>query len=854
MSYQAGWYRGETLRPWGEGFSSYLDRSDGQKRRRKMSKQYAPQQVEPKWQAYWEKEKLYYARDEDDRPKFYALVMFPYPSGDLHMGHMRNYTIGDLIARYKMMRGYNVMNPMGWDAFGLPAENAALEADIHPKLWTEQNIADMKRQLYKMGICYDWAREVTSCLPDYYLWTEWIFLQLYKRGLAYKKMSPANWCPSCKTVLANEQVLEGGKCERCGAIVTKKDLAQWFFKITDYADELLEDLALLEHWPERVRVMQENWIGKSHGIEFRMAIDGHDYEISTFTTRIDTVHGMTFVVLAPEHPLVEKLTTSEHKQEVEAYVEEARQASEIDRLAAEVEKEGVFIGSYAINPMSGERMPIYVADYVLMTYGTGAIMGVPAHDFRDFAFAKRYGLAIPVVIAPPGWDGEDLDDAYVDEGTMVNSGPFNELPSSEGMERIADYMEEHRIGKRAVYYRLRDWLISRQRYWGAPIPIIYCEKCGLVPVPEEDLPVILPMDVDFHPTGTGESPLATVPEFMHTTCPTCGSAARRETDTMDTFVCSSWYYFRYADPHNDEASWIRQKADAWLPVDQYTGGVEHAILHLMYSRFFTKVFRDLGLTSIDEPFARLFTQGMITKMNPRTEKVEKMSKSKGNVVPIDEMVDTYGADTARTFILFVGPPELDAEWNDQGVAGSFRFLGRAWRLVMEGAPKGEASEEAERELRRKTHQTIKKVTDDIERFHFNTAVSACMELCNALTAHKEAHGPTPALDEGVRMLLLLLAPIAPHVTEELWTEVGDGRSIHRQAWPEWDEELAAEEVFTLIIQVNGKVRDKVEVPVTIGEAQAKELALGREPIRRWLEGKNVKKVIYVPGRLVNIVV
>ncbi len=818
-----------------------------------MSKQYAPQQIEPKWQEYWEKEKLYYASDEGDRPKFYALVMFPYPSGDLHMGHMRNYTIGDLIARYKAMRGYNVMNPMGWDAFGLPAENAALQADIHPKLWTEQNIADMKRQLDKMGICYDWAREVTSCLPDYYRWTEWIFLQLYNRGLAYKKMAPANWCPSCKTVLANEQVVDGGRCERCGTIVTKQDLAQWFFKITDYAEELLEDLALLEHWPERVRVMQENWIGKSPGVEFRLAIDGHDDEIGAFTTRIDTVYGMTFVVLAPEHPLVQKLTTAEHKAEVEAYVEKARQASEIDRLSAEIEKEGIFIGSYAINPMNGERMPIYVADYVLMTYGTGAIMGVPAHDVRDFAFAKRHGLPIPVVIAPPGWDGKELEEAYVEEGTMVSSGPFNGLPSSEGMERIADYMEEQGIGERKVYYRLRDWLISRQRYWGAPIPIIYCEKCGMMPVPAEDLPVILPMDVDFHPTGTGESPLATVPEFVHATCPSCGSAGRRETDTMDTFVCSSWYYFRYTDSRNDNAPWRKEKADAWLPVDQYTGGVEHAILHLMYSRFFTKVFRDMGLTSIDEPFGRLFTQGMITKLNPRTEKVEKMSKSKGNVVPIDEMVDTYGADTARTFTLFVGPPELDAEWNEQGVEGSFRFLRRVWRLVMEEAPPGEASKEAERELRRKTHQTIKKVTGDIERFHFNTGVSACMELCNVLTAHKEAHGLSPALDEGVRTLLLLLAPVAPHITEELWIEVGDGDSIHRHAWPKWDEELAAEEVFTLIIQVNGKVRDKVDVPVTIGEDEAKELAVGSDRIQRWLEREEVKKLIYVPGRLVNIV-
>ncbi len=819
-----------------------------------MSEQYVPQEIEPRWQDYWEAERLYYASDDDERPKLYALVMFPYPSGDLHMGHMRNYVIGDLFARYKRMRGYNVMNPMGWDAFGLPAENAALQADIHPKVWTEQNIAGMKRQLHKMGICYDWGREVTSCLPDYYRWTQWIFLQLYHRGLAYKSLAPANWCPSCKTVLANEQVVDDGRCERCGTIVTRKDLAQWFFKITDYADELLEDLSLLENWPERVRVMQENWIGKSHGVEFRLGIKGYNDEIRAFTTRIDTVYGMTFVVLAPEHPLVEKLTTAEHKKEVEAYVEKARQASEIDRLSTEVEKEGVFIGSYAINPMNGERMPIYVADYVLMTYGTGAIMGVPAHDIRDFAFARRHGLAIPVVIAPPAWDGADLQEAYVGEGTMVNSGPFSGLFSAEGIERIADYMEEQGIGGRKVYYRLRDWLISRQRYWGAPIPILYCEKCGTVPVPEEELPVVLPMEVDFHPTGTGESPLATVPGFVNTTCPRCGGVARRETDTMDTFVCSSWYYFRYTDPHNEKAAWRKAKADAWLPVDQYTGGVEHAILHLMYSRFFTKVFRDLGLTSIDEPFARLFTQGMITKLNPGTMKVEKMSKSKGNVVPIDDLVDTYGADTARTFILFVGPPELDAEWSDQGVEGSFRFLKRVWRLQVEKTAGGEPSEEADRELRRKTHQTIRKVTEDIERFHFNTAVSACMELCNALVAHKETHGSGPALEEGIQALLLLLAPIAPHITDELWGRLGNGGSIHQQPWPHWDEELAAEEVFTLIVQINGKVRDKVEVPVSIGAEEAIELALSREQIQRWLEGREVKKTIYVPGRLVSIVV
>ncbi|MGB9300613.1 MAG: leucine--tRNA ligase, partial [Anaerolineae bacterium] len=725
---------------------------------------------------------------------------------------------------------------------------------IHPSIWTMNNIENMRRQLKSIGAIYDWSREVITCLPEYYKWTQWFFLKLYQGGLAYRAKSPVNWCPQCQTVLANEQVVGEGVCERCGTAVTRKDLEQWFFRITKYAEELLNHSHI--DWPERIKIMQKNWIGKSLGTEISFGLEHHgveEREIRVFTTRADTVFGVTFMVLAPEHPLVKELTTPEHRAEVEAYVEKARQASEIDRLSTETEKEGVFIGSYAINPMNGERMPIYIADYVLMTYGTGAIMGVPAHDYRDFAFAKRQGLAIPVVIAPPGWDGEELEEAYVEEGTMVNSGPFDGLPSPEGIERITDYMEEHGIGERKVYYRLRDWLISRQRYWGAPIPIVYCQKCGTVPVREEDLPVLLPMGVDFHPTGTGESPLATVPEFVQAVCPRCGGAARRETDTMDTFVCSSWYYFRYTDPHNEEDSWTKEKADAWLPVDQYTGGVEHAILHLMYSRFFTKVFRDLGLTAIDEPFARLFTQGMITKLNPRTEKVEKMSKSKGNVVPIDQMVDTYGADTARTFILFVGPPELDAEWSDQGVEGSSRFLKRVWRLAVEEAPPGKPSDQAERELRRKTHQTIKKVTEDVERFHFNTAVSACMELCNALVAHKEAHGLSSALREAMRTLLLLLAPIAPHITEELWTKAGDGGSIHRQSWPDWDEALAAEEVFALVIQINGKVRDKVDVPVTIGEEEALRLALSREQIRRWLEGKEVKKTIYVPGRLVSIV-
>lgn len=813
-----------------------------------MADKYIPQEIEPKWQKRWAEDKLYYVTEDSEKPKFYALVMYPYPSGDLHVGHMRNYVIGDLVARHKMMQGYNVMNPMGWDAFGLPAENAAIEHGIDPKVWTEQSIAKMKEQLFKMGACYDWARELASYQPEYYRWNQWFFLKLYERGLAYKAYAPVNWCSSCGTILANEQVIHG-RCWRCDTEVTKKDVEQWFFKITEYADELLEDLQQLEHWPERVRVMQENWIGKSEGADIVFESEERD-DIVVFTTRPDTLYGATFMVLAPEHPLVEKLTTPEQKKEVEAYIEWARRQTEIDRLTVEREKRGVFIGAYARHPLTETRLPIYIADYVLMTYGTGAIMGVPAHDERDFAFAKKYNLPIPVVIAPYGWQGEELEEAYLDQGMMVNSGPFNGMPSKEGKRAVTELLKNKGLGEFAVSYRLRDWLISRQRYWGTPIPIIYCPHCGIVAVPEYDLPVLLPEEVDFQPTGTGESPLATVPEFVNTICPRCQREARRETDTMDTFVDSSWYYFRYADPQNDQVPWQRERCDYWMPVDQYTGGVEHAILHLMYSRFLTKVFRDMGLTGVSEPFRRLFTQGMITQGRVA------MSKSKGNVVPVDVAVDTYGADTARAFILFIAPPELDAEWSDRGAAGAHRFLNRVWSLLLEEppTPQGEATPDQIAQLHRKTHQTIRKVTQDMESFSFNTMIAALMEYNNYLVKAKESPVvKSEAWQEAIESLLLLLAPSCPHIAEELWARTGRPYSIHQQAWPQWEEALAAEELFTLVIQVNGKVRDKAEAPVTISEEEVKKLALASAGVKRHIEGKEIKKVIYVPGRLVNVV-
>ncbi|MEN2984275.1 MAG: leucine--tRNA ligase [Dictyoglomaceae bacterium] len=806
-------------------------------------KKYNPQEIEPKWQKKWEEDRIYYVKERNDKPKFYSLVMFPYPSGDLHMGHMRNYTIGDLIARFYTMRGYNVLNPMGWDAFGQPAENAAIKHKVHPKEWTYKNIARMKEQLFKMGVVYDWDREVTACSPDYYKWTQWIFLKLYERGLAYRKKAPVNWCPNCKTVLANEEVIDGG-CWRCKTEVEKKEFEQWFFKITEYAEELLKDLDTLEYWPEKVKLMQKNWIGKSEGLEFYFEVKDSQERIYVFTTRPDTIFGVTFVVLAPEHPLVEKITKPEYLNEVREYVAKAKNKSELERIAFEKEKTGVFTGSYAIHPLTKELVPIYVADYVLYTYGTGAIMAVPAHDSRDYEFALKYNLPIKVVITP--YNGEDLKLPYEEEGIMINSSEYSGMKSIDFWQEIINKFESLGIGKRKVQYKLRDWLVSRQRYWGAPIPIIYCSNCGIVPVPYEDLPVLLPDISDFEPTGTGESPLAKVPEFVNVKCPKCGGNAKRETDTLATFVDSSWYYFRYTDPHNEKEPFSREKAEYWLPVDQYTGGIEHAVLHLLYSRFITKVLYDAGYSPVREPFKRLFTQGMVYKDG------QIMSKSLGNIVSVDYMVENYGADTARLFILFVAPPEVDMEWSDEGVEGAHRFLNRLWRLVLEESEVKERNPDDDKRLERILHKTIKKVTEDIISFKFNTAVAAMMEFLNELTDYKNKYGSTELFKKCIKNLLLLLAPFVPHITEELWKELGYEYSIHLQQWPSYNPELIKEEIITLVIQINGKVRDRVDVNADITEEEALKIALQRENVKKYLGNKNPKKVVFVPGKLLSL--
>ncbi len=826
-----------------------------------MKERYDFREIEPKWQKKWEEQDIYSVPDAGDKPKFYCLEMFPYPSGKLHMGHVRNYSIGDVVARYKTMQGYNVLHPMGWDAFGLPAENAAIKhGALHPAQWTYENIDTMRSQLKQLGISYDWNREVATCHPGYYKWTQWLFLQLYNRGLAYKKKAAVNWCPSCATVLANEQVKEGG-CERCKTAVEKRELEQWFFKITEYADRLLADLDKLDGWPEKVKIMQKNWIGRSEGAEITFAIDGMDETMTVFTTRPDTVYGVTYMVLAPEHPLVEKLIAGKPQAgEIRAFVARVRSQSELVRTSAETEKIGLFTGAYCINPVNGEKVPVLVANYVLMEYGTGAVMGVPAHDQRDFEFARKYNLPIRVVIQPEGMelDPDTMTEAYDGEGFMVNSGPFNGTPNREGIVKVTRYLEEKGIGRGSVNYRLRDWLISRQRYWGAPIPIVYCDKCGTVPVPEKDLPVLLPMDVAFQPTG--RSPLEDLPDFVNTTCPACGGKGRRETDTMDTFMCSSWYYYRYTSPRDENNSWDPENVRYWLPVDQYIGGVEHAILHLLYSRFFTKVLYDMGLVDNEEPFTNLLTQGMVLKDGA------KMSKSKGNVVSPEDIVAKYGADTARLFILFASPPERDLEWSDQGVEGCYRFLNRVWRLV---EPLGNALVSAplpgpgkmkgiDGEMRRVTHVTIKRVTEDLgNRFNFNTAVSAIMELVNALYQYKEV----PEIDrdpgvmrEAVETLLVLLAPFAPHITEELWAVTGHTGSIHKMPWPAYDPEAIKEDEITIVVQINGKVRDRLAVPAGIKPEEMKELVMQQERVRELIAGKQVIKIIPVPGKLVNIVV
>jgi leucyl-tRNA synthetase len=817
--------------------------------------------VEKKWQDRWVEDDLYAVPDFSDRPKYYCLEMFPYPSGKLHMGHVRNYSIGDVVARFKTMQGFHVLHPMGWDAFGLPAENAAIKhGGIHPADWTIDNISNMRDQLKQLGISYDWNREFATCDPEYYHWTEWLFLQLFHKGLAYKKLSAVNWCPDCATVLANEQVVNGS-CERCKTTVEKRELAQWFFKITDYADRLLKDMDLLEGWPEKVKIMQENWIGRSEGAEIDFKIDGAEDIVTVYTTRPDTVFGVTYMVLAPEHPLVEKLIAGTEKEaEIRDFVRKVKSLSEIDRTSTEVEKVGLPLGAYCVNPLTGDKVPILIANYVLLEYGTGCVMGVPAHDQRDFEFARKYNFPIRVVIQPAGvdLDPDEMESAYEEEGFLVNSGGFNGRPNKEAIKDITSYLEEKGQGRFRVTYRLRDWLISRQRYWGAPIPIIYCDVCGAVPVPEKDLPVLLPMDVEFKPTG--QSPLAVCPEFVNTTCPSCGGPGKRETDTMDTFMCSSWYYYRFTSPKEADGPWDKAKVDYWLAVDQYIGGVEHAILHLLYSRFFTKVLNDLNLVSNMEPFTNLLTQGMVLKDGT------KMSKSKGNVVSPGDIIARYGADTARMFILFAAPPERDLEWSDQGVEGCYRFLNRVWRLVepfeevLKKAPGRPAVNLVgiNQEMRRITHRTIKKVTEDIStRFNFNTAVSAIMELVNALYQYKEVpeSDRDPAvLKEAIDSLLLLLAPFAPHITEEIWEATGHEGSIHSQNWPSYDPEVIVEEEITIVVQLNSRVRDRMLVPAGLTAGEMQEIVMKDPKILKLTEGKKIVKIIPVPGKLVNIVV
>lgn len=824
-----------------------------------MSQRYDFGQIESKWQKYWEDEGQYKVDERSDKEKYYVLEMFPYPSGNLHMGHVRNYSIGDVVARFKRMNGFNVLHPMGWDAFGLPAENAAIKHGTPPSKWTWENIANMRRQLKSMGCSYDWDREVATCHPDYYKWTQWLFLQLYHHGLAYKSKSAVNWCPSCNTVLANEQVVDQG-CERCGTPVTKRDLEQWMFRITDYADRLLQDLELLPGWPEKVKTMQRNWIGRSEGVEIKFRTETGE-PIPVFTTRHDTVFGATYIVLAPEHPLVEQLTKgTEYQESVLGFIERMRQTDYIERTAADLEKEGMFTGAYAINPLTQEKIPIWIANYVLMEYGTGAVMAVPAHDQRDLEFARKYNLPIRIVVQLEGGelDPGTMTEAFAGDGTVVNSGQFNGLSTPEAKEKMADYIQQKGLGERKVNFRLRDWLISRQRYWGAPIPIIYCEQCGAVPVPEEDLPVYLPEDVEFKPTG--ESPLKNNEEFLHTTCPSCGGPAVRETDTMDTFVCSSWYFLRYTSPKEAGTAVDREKSDYWMNVDQYIGGVEHAILHLMYSRFFTKALKDIGLVSAKEPFQNLLTQGMVLKDGA------KMSKSKGNVVSPEEIIEEYGADTARMFILFAAPPERDLEWNDQAVEGCYRFLNRVWRLVTENEARVkdcsgdlQINNPRDKELNRLMHHTIKRVTNDIsERFNFNTAISAIMEFVNGIYDYLEntAEGEQNLLllRQVFQRLLQLLAPFTPHITEELWVRLEGQPSVHLQPWPQYNPEALKVDTVTLAVQVNGKVRHHLEVPVGASREEIQEQVLAVDRIQELVKGKQVVKVIVVPQKLVNIVI
>jgi leucyl-tRNA synthetase len=804
---------------------------------------YVPQEIEPKWQKVWAEHGVLKAVDNSGKPKHYELVMYPYPSGDLTVGHARNYVMGDVRARMKRMQGFEVLHPFGWDSFGLPAENAAMKRDTHPAKWTRDNIAKGKRELQMMGILYDWDREVTSSEPDYYRWTQWLFLLMYERGLAYRAMAPVNWCPVDKTVLANEQVINGRCWRHPDVEVEKRDLEQWFLKITDYADRLLDDLALLEKWPHKVRVMQTNWIGRSMGAEVDFAVDGMPGEsISIYTTRPDTLFGATFMVLAPEHPLVERVTVDKHRARVREYVEKARKETEIERLSTEREKTGVATGGFAINPVNGEKIPIWVADYVLVTYGTGAIMAVPAHDERDFEFAHKYDLPIREVIAPATGPQRVLREAYVGPGTMVNGGEFDGLDSTVAFDRICDWLEQRGVGKRSVKFRLRDWLISRQRYWGAPIPVVYCPNHGIVPVPKEQLPVELPPEY---------KPLAELPSWYETTCPLGDGPARRETDTMDTFIDSSWYFLRYASPHDEREPFDSELANYWMPVDQYTGGIEHAILHLLYSRFFTKVLHDAGMVAMTEPFMRLFTQGMVKRFG------QVMSKSAGNGVSIDELASAQGADAGRIYEMFIGPPEEDVEWSEAGLNGVVKFLQRVWRLVLEPqsivAEAGTPTVGVEG-LRRKVAQTVGRVTEHYDELRFNTAVAFLMELANTMQEYLQGGGARDAeWDSAVRTLLKLLNPLAPHACEEMWERLGEKGLLADATWPAFDPAAAAEPKITLVVQVGGKLRDRVEVDSGLSEAEATKVALASEKVLVALNGRGPSKVVYVQDRLINLV-
>jgi leucyl-tRNA synthetase len=865
-----------------------------------MDERYQPSRIEEKWQRHWDERQSFRAVENFARSKYYVLEMFPYPSGRIHMGHVRNYSIGDVIARYKRMAGYHVLHPMGWDAFGLPAENAAIERGVHPRAWTEENILYMRNQLRRMGFSYDWEREIATCQEDYYRWNQWIFLKLYERGLAYKKKSLVNWCPSCQTVLANEQVIEG-TCWRCDSQVTQKELEQWFFRITAYADELVADLDRLAGWPEKVVTMQRNWIGKSVGAKILFPLTGKEEALSVFTTRQDTVYGATFVSLAVEHHLALELCRGTAQQRaVHEFVERIRKTRQA-RLDEEfAEKEGVFTGATCRNPFTEETIPIYLGNFVLMEYGTGAVMGVPAHDQRDFEFARKYGLPIRVVIQPQEGSlrPETMEAAFVDDGSMVDSGPFSTLPSAAGRTKIALYLQEKGWGEKEVRYRLRDWGISRQRYWGTPIPILYCERCGMIPVPEKDLPVKLPEDVPF--SGKGGSPLLENKGFLEVSCPQCGGAARRETDTMDTFVDSSWYFLRYVSPQSDQGPFDVDRAGYWMPVDQYIGGVEHAVLHLLYARFFTKALRDLGLAAVGEPFANLLTQGMVSKETYRCEdhgwlvpgdligsdkegwrcpycdrpvekgRVEKMSKSKKNIVDPEELIAQYGADTARLFTLFAAPPEKDLEWSDQGVEGAYRFLSRLWRFIAQhretllsvkadvALPARELPAEL-RDLRRQIHRTIRKVTKDIEeRFHFNTAIAAIMELLNTLSSASDAAIETEdgkvLLKGGAETVVLLLYPFVPHVSSELWESLGHKEGLESVGWPTYVQAALEDEELNIVVQVNGKVRGRISVPADASATVIENQALADPKVRGFIQARAIRRVVQVPRRLVNIVV